>query len=58
MKNILLILSIYFLPINLFSQLVDKVFAQVGNEIILFSDIESQYLQYLSQGYIEKNEIK
>ena len=58
MKNILLILSFYFLPVNLFSQLVDKVFAQVGNEIVLFSDIENQYLQYLSQGYIQKNEIR
>ena len=32
--------------------------AVIGDEIVLHSDIETQYLQYLSQGYTDKKEIK
>tara|TARA_B100001250_G_scaffold87804_1_gene72629 strand:+ start:23116 stop:24441 length:1326 start_codon:yes stop_codon:yes gene_type:complete len=38
------------LALSLNAQSVDKVEAIIGDEIILTSDIESQYLQYLSQG--------
>ncbi len=31
--------------------IIDKVIAVVGSEIILYSDIEAQYLQLLQQGY-------
>lgn len=30
--------------------LIDQVVATVGNQIILRSDIEKQYMQYLAQG--------
>ena len=34
--------------------MIDKVVAVIGDEIVLQSDIETQYLQYLSQGYTYK----
>ena len=37
---------------------IDGVRAIVGNEIILTSDIETQYQQYLAQGYANREEIK
>lgn len=40
------------------AQTIDKIVAQVGNEAVLFSDIETQYLQYLSEGYIDQEEIR
>jgi peptidyl-prolyl cis-trans isomerase SurA len=51
-----LILAIFNLP--LLAQSVDKIEAVLGDEIILTSEIESQYLQYLSQGNIKSSEIK
>lgn len=53
----------YFLILALFScslwaQSVDKIEAVIGDEIILTSEIESQYLQYLSQGNIQSAEIR
>jgi len=44
--------------LTLFAQSVDKIEAVLGDEIILTSEIESQYLQYLSQGNIKSSEIK
>ena len=44
--------------LGLSAQSVDKIEAVIGDEIILTSEIESQYLQYLSQGNIQSNEIK
>jgi len=35
------------------NQILDQVVAVVGKEVILKSDIETQYLQYRMQGYIE-----
>ena len=40
------------------AQIIDKIVAQVGNEVILFSDIETQYFQYLSQGYADQDQMK
>ena len=40
------------------AQSIDKIEAIIGSEIILTSDIESQYLQYLSQGNIKSDFIK
>ena len=51
-----LILATFNLP--LLAQSVDKIEAVLGNEIILTSEIESQYLQYLSQGNTKSSEIK
>jgi len=53
----------YFLILTLFNltllaQSVDKIEAVLGDEIILTSEIESQYLQYLSQGNTKSPEIK
>jgi peptidyl-prolyl cis-trans isomerase SurA len=53
-KTIILLLII--IPTNLlFSQqkekVIDKVIAVVGENAILYSDIENQYLQYIMQGY-------
>lgn len=39
-------------------QLVDKVVAVVGSKIILHSDIEKQYVQYLAQGSTETTDIR
>lgn len=46
---------------NLFSQpgqLIDQVVAVVGNNIILDSDIENQYLQLLAQGFDYEGDLK
>ena len=43
---------------SLFAQSIDKIEAVIGDEIILTSEIESQYLQYLSKGNIKSNEIR
>ena len=43
---------------SLSAQSIDKIEAVLGNEIILTSEIESQYLQYLSQGNIKSIEIR
>lgn len=40
------------------SKLLDKVIAVVGDKIILYSDVEIQYQQYLTQGNTEEEEIK
>ena len=58
MKKILLSLLFICIIFSSFSQLIDKVVAVIGDEIVLHSDIETQYLQYLSQGYTDKKEIK
>ena len=52
----LIILTVFNL--TLLAQSVDKIEAVLGDEIILTSEIESQYLQYLSQGNTKSSEIK
>jgi len=44
--------------LTLLAQSVDKIEAVLGDEIILTSEIESQYLQYLSQGNTKSSEIR
>ena len=41
-----------------FGQTIDRVEAIIGDEILLLSEIETQYLQYLSQGNVESLSIK
>ena len=41
-----------------FGQTIDRVEAIIGDEILLSSEIETQYLQYLSQGNVESLSIK
>ena len=40
------------------AQSIEKVEAVIGDEIVLTSEIESQYLQYLSQGGIKSLAIR
>ena len=55
----LLVLLLFILTNNLlFSQIIDKIEAIIGSEILLTSDIENQYNQILSQGIIQTNNIK
>ena len=55
----LLVLLLFILTNNLlFSQTIDKIEAIIGSEILLTSDIENQYNQFLSQGIIQTNNIK
>ena len=43
---------------GLLAQSVDKIEAVIGDEIVLTSEIESQYLQYLSQGNTSSSKIR
>jgi peptidyl-prolyl cis-trans isomerase SurA len=58
MKKILniVLFTIYVLSIN--AQEIDKVEAIIGDEILITSEIESQYLQYLTQGNSKSDIIK
>ncbi len=58
MKEIFKILVFSFVALTLKAQSIDKVEAIIGDEIILRSDIESQYLQYLSQGNVTSESVK
>lgn len=53
-KNLLILLfTILFAPLS-FSQngkVIDQVVAVVGNRMIMLSDVENQYAQYVFQGY-------
>ncbi|OUV69723.1 MAG: hypothetical protein CBC83_09930 [Flavobacteriales bacterium TMED123] len=58
MNKVIFFIFIFF-TLNCFAQkVVDRVDAIVGNEIILTSDIETQYQQYLAQGYTNRGEIR
>ena len=57
--RISLLISFILFSIQSFAQKeIDGVMAIIGNEIILTSDIETQYQQYLAQGYTNRGEIK
>jgi peptidyl-prolyl cis-trans isomerase SurA len=58
MKEIFKIVVFSFVALTLKAQSIDKVEAIIGDEIVLRSDIESQYLQYLSQGNIKSESVK
>tara|TARA_B100001287_G_scaffold275294_1_gene282558 strand:- start:287 stop:1615 length:1329 start_codon:yes stop_codon:yes gene_type:complete len=58
MKNIFLFLFFLCFKFSSISQTIDKIIAVVGDEVVLQSEIETQYLQYLSQGYTDKNAVK
>ncbi len=58
MRNIIVIISL-FLSNNLLAQkVIDEIVAIIGDEIVLTSDIETQYNQYISQGFTNKTEIR
>ena len=58
MKNIFLFLFFLCFKFSSISQTIDKIVAVIGDEVVLQSEIETQYLQYLSQGYTDKNAVK
>ena len=57
-KKIKLIFTFTLILTDLFGQSIDKIEAILGEEIILTSEIESQYAQFLSQGNNRSPEIK
>jgi len=58
MTKIYCFLILVIFNLTLLAQSVDKIEAVLGDEIILTSEIESQYLQYLSQGNTKSSEIR
>ncbi|MBT5858309.1 MAG: peptidylprolyl isomerase [Flavobacteriales bacterium] len=58
MKKIVIVIISIFIQFNVSSQIIDKVVAVVGDEVILSSDIETQYLQYLSGGNTELPDVR
>ena len=58
MKKYILIALLLFSSKIYCQKVIDGVEAIIGNEIILTSDIETQYQQYLAQGYTNRGEIK
>ena len=58
MNKIYYFLLLALASFSLSAQSIDKIEAVIGNEIILTSEIESQYLQYLSQGNIKSKKIR
>jgi len=58
MNKIYYFLLLASTSLGLTAQSIDKIEAVLGDEIILTSEIESQYLQYLSQGNAKSNEIR
>ena len=57
--RIYILITFMLFSIQSFAQKeIDGVRAIIGNEIILTSDIETQYQQYLAQGYTNRGEIK
>ncbi len=58
MKKYILIAFLLFSSSTYAQKTIDGVEAIIGNEIILTSDIQTQYHQYLAQGYTNRGEIK
>ena len=48
----------FFIQDFLFSQSIDKIEAIIGSEMLLTSDIENQYNQFLSQGMIDTENVR
>ena len=58
MKRIIISVILTFFSFTSYTQIVDEIIAVVGDEVVLSSDIETQYLQYLSQGYTDSEEVR
>ena len=58
MRTSILIVFMLFSIQNFAQKEIDGVRAIIGNEIMLSSDIETQYQQYLAQGYSNREEIR
>ena len=55
MRFFSVIFVFFSIVLSLRSQTVDKIIAQLGDEIILSSELETQYLQFISEGYIDES---
>ena len=58
MKVLNAVIILFFVNTLLFAQSIDKIEAIVGSEILLTSDIENQYNQFLSQGIVNTGNIR
>ena len=58
MNKLSFFLFLVLTSFGLLAQSIDKIEAVIGDEIILTSEIESQYLQFLSQGNTSSNNIR
>jgi len=58
MKSLYIFIIMFFTQDFLFSQSIDKIEAIIGSEILLTSDIENQYNQFLSQGMIDTENVR
>jgi len=58
MKRFFLIIIITSFSMILNAQEIDKIIAIVGDEIVLRSEVENQYLQYISQGVTSNEELR
>ena len=58
MKRFFLVIIITTFSMIINAQEIDKVIAVVGDEIILRSEVENQYLQYISQGVTSNEELR
>ena len=58
MKSLYIFIIMFFIQDFLFSQSIDKIEAIIGSEMLLTSDIENQYNQFLSQGMIDTENVR
>ena len=58
MKRFFLIIIIATCSMIINAQEIDKIIAIIGDEIVLRSEIENQYLQYISQGVTSNEELR
>jgi len=58
MKRFFLIIIITTCSMIINAQEIDKIIAIIGDEIVLRSEVENQYLQYISQGITSNEELR
>jgi peptidyl-prolyl cis-trans isomerase SurA len=58
MKILNILIFLFFINCAVFAQSIDKIEAIIGSEILLTSDIENQYNQFLSQGIINTGDVR
>ena len=58
MKRFFLIIIIATCSMKINAQEIDKIIAIIGDEIVLRSEVENQYLQYISQGVTSNEELR
>ena len=58
MKILNILIFLLFVNCTVFAQSIDKIEAIIGSEILLTSDIENQYNQFLSQGIINTGDVR